>query len=376
MIKFLNLKRINDSFEPQLSQSIKRVLDSGWYLQGKEVAAFEKEYARYIGVKHCVGCANGLDALRLILKAYLELGDIHEGDEVIAPANTYIASILAITDNRLVPVLVEPDMQSYNIDPYRIEEKLTDRTRAIMIVHLYGQNAMHPEIDRIVRKYKLKLIEDNAQAQGCCYGKKRTGALGHAAGNSFYPGKNLGALGDAGAVTTDNEELATVIRALGNYGSSKKYVNDYQGLNSRLDEIQAAVLRVKLARLDEDNQKRRVVADFYKRLINHPDIILPNIDQDGGGGELENRSHVWHLFVVRCRAREYLQQYLTDNGVQTLIHYPIPPHRQAAYQHWNNLSFPVTEQIHQEILSLPIEPAMTQSEIEKVLHVVNQFNNS
>ena len=373
MIKFLNLKRINDSFEPQLSQAIKRVLDSGWYLQGQEVTAFEKEYAQYIGVRHCVGCANGLDALRLILRAYLELELMHEGDEVIVPANTYIASILAITDNRLVPVLVEPDIQTYNIDPYRIEEMLTERTRAIMIVHLYGQNAMHPEIDRLVNKYNLKLIEDNAQAQGCCYDDKQTGALGHAAGNSFYPGKNLGALGDAGAVTTDDEELATVIRALGNYGSSKKYVNDYQGLNSRLDEIQAAILRVKLARLDEDNRKRRIVADHYKRHISHPDIILPDSDQDGGG-ELENRSHVWHLYVVRCRAREYLQQHLTDSGVQTLIHYPIPPHQQLAYRHWNNLSFPVTEQIHQEILSLPIEPEITSGEIEAVTKAVNQFN--
>ena len=373
MIKFLNLKRINDSFEPQLSLSIKRVLDSGWYLQGMEVAAFEKEYAKYIGVRHCVGCANGLDALRLILKAYLELGYFREGDEVIVPANTYIASILAITDNRLVPVLVEPDIQTYNIDPYRIEKKLSERTRAIMIVHLYGQNAMHPEIDRLVNKHNLKLIEDNAQAQGCFYDDKRTGALGHAAGNSFYPGKNLGALGDAGAVTTDDEELATVIRALGNYGSSKKYVNDYQGLNSRLDEIQAAILRVKLARLDEDNRKRRIVADHYKRHISHPDIILPDSDHDGGG-ELENRSHVWHLFAVRCRAREYLQQHLTDSGVQTLIHYPIPPHQQPAYRHWNNLSFPVTEQIHQEILSLPIEPEITSGEIEGVTKAVNQFN--
>lgn len=375
MIKFLNLKKINDSFEPHLSQAIKRVLDSGWYLQGQEVTAFEQEYAQYIGVRHCVGCANGLDALRLILRAYLELELMHEGDEVIVPANTYIASILAITDNRLVPVLVEPDIQTYNIDPYRIEEMLTGRTRAIMIVHLYGQNAMHPEIDRLVNKYNLKLIEDNAQAQGCCYDNKRTGALGHAAGNSFYPGKNLGALGDAGAVTTDDEELAAVIRALGNYGSSKKYVNDFQGLNSRLDEIQAAILRVKLGRLDHDNRKRRIVADHYKRHINHPDIILPVINQDGGG-ELENRSHVWHLFAVRCRARKYLQQHLIESGVQTLIHYPIPPHQQPAYRHWKNLSFPVTEHIHQEVLSLPIGPVMTSSEIEGVTKAVNQFNHT
>lgn len=374
MIKFLDLKKINDSFEPQLSQAIKRVLDSGWYLQGHEVAAFEQEYARYIGVQHCVGCANGLDALRLILKAYMELGLMHEGDEVIVPANTYIASILAITDNRLVPVLVEPNIRTYNIDPFRIEEKITERTKAIMLVHLYGQNAMHPEIDRLVKKCNLKLIEDNAQAQGCYYGDKRTGALGHAAGNSFYPGKNLGALGDAGAVTTDDADLAGVVRALGNYGSTKKYVNDYQGLNSRLDEIQAAILRVKLARLDEDNQKRRELADNYLRNINHPDITLPTIDQTKGD-ILQDRSHVWHLFVVRCRKRELLQQNLTKEGIQTLIHYPIPPHQQQAYRGWNNSSFPITEQIHREVLSLPISPVMPQSEVESVLKAVTQYNS-
>ena len=374
MLNFLDLKKINDSFEPQLSQAIQRVLDSGWYLQGKETAAFEQEYARYIGVKHCVGCANGLDALRLIFKAYLELGLMHEGDEVIVPANTYIASILAITDNRLVPVLIEPDIRTYNIDPFRIEEKLTERTRAIMIVHLYGRNAMHPEIDRLVKKYDLKLIEDNAQAQGCCCSGRRTGALGHAAGNSFYPGKNLGALGDAGAVTTDDEELAMVVRALGNYGSAKKYVNQYQGLNSRLDEIQAAILRVKLARLDEDNQKRRIIADYYMSEIKHPDIVLPTIEQNEGN-VLQNRSHVWHLFVVRCREREHLQHYLAEKGVQTLIHYPIPPHKQQAYRQWMDLRFPITEQIHQEVLSLPIGPAIVPDEIRAVNDLVNHFNN-
>ena len=372
MIKFLDLKKINDSFEPQLSQAIKRVLDSGWYLQGKEVAAFEQEYARYIGVQHCVGCANGLDALRLILKAYIELGMMHEGDEVIVPANTYIASILAITDNRLVPVLVEPDIRTYNIDPFQIEDKITERTRAIMIVHLYGQNAMHPEIERLVKKYNLKLIEDNAQAQGCYYGNKRTGALGHAAGNSFYPGKNLGALGDAGAVTTDDTDLASVIRALGNYGSNKKYVNEYQGLNSRLDEIQAAILRVKLVRLDQDNQKRRAIANSYLQQINHPEIVLPTIDQTDES-VLQNQSHAWHLFVVRCREREYFQKHLTNEGVQTLIHYPIPPHKQQAYLLWNKVTFPITEQIHHEILSLPIGPSIEPNEVESIIQAVNQY---
>jgi dTDP-4-amino-4,6-dideoxygalactose transaminase len=375
MIKFLDLKKINDSFEPHLSQAIQRVLDSGWYLQGKEVAAFEQEYAQYIGVQHCIGCANGLDALRLILKAYIELGIMHEGDEVIVPANTYIASILAITDNRLVPVLVEPDIQTYNIDPFRIEEKLTERTRAIMIVHLYGQNSMHPEIARLVNKHNLKLIEDNAQAQGCCYGNKRTGALGHAAGNSFYPGKNLGALGDAGAVTTDDPELASVIRALGNYGSNKKYVNEFQGLNSRLDEIQAAILRVKLERLDEDNQKRREVADYYLRHIHHPEITLPIISRPDTS-VTQNQSHVWHLFVVRCLDRDRLQKHLSESGIQTLIHYPIPPHLQQAYRSWNKLSLPITEQIHQQVLSLPIGTSMNANDVKSIVEAVNQFENS
>lgn len=374
MIKFLDLKKINDSFEPELSQAIKRVLDSGWYLQGQETAAFEREYAEYIGTKHCIGCANGLDALRLIFKAYIELGLMQEDDEVIVPANTYIASILAITDNRLKPVLVEPIINTYNIDPFKIEEKITDRTRAIMIVHLYGQNAMHPEIDRLTKKYNLKLIEDNAQAQGCFYEKRKTGSLGHAAGNSFYPGKNLGALGDAGAVTTDNDELATVIRALGNYGSSKKYVNTYKGLNSRLDEIQATILRIKLSRLDEDNQKRREIADLYLRHLNNPAIILP-APSSPDANTLEISSHVWHLFVIRSKERDRLQQHMINHEIQTLIHYPLPPHKQQAYREWNLLNLPITEQIHKEVLSLPIGPIITLNEIETVIEVTNKFIN-
>jgi dTDP-4-amino-4,6-dideoxygalactose transaminase len=373
MIKFLDLKKINDSFEPQLSQAIKRVLDSGWYLQGQETAAFEKEYAEYIGAKHCVGCANGLDALRLIFRAYLELGTMQEGDEVIVPANTYIASILAVTDNRLTPVLVEPDLATYNIDPVKIEERISSRTRAIMIVHLYGRNAMHPEIGRLVKKYDLKLIEDNAQAQGCYHGQKRTGSLGHAAGHSFYPGKNLGALGDAGAVTTDDDKLAEVIRALGNYGSKQKYVNQYQGLNSRLDEIQAAILRVKLSRLDDDNQNRRLVADKYLNNIFNPCVVLPALDISVTSA-IEKTSHVWHLFVIRSNERNHLQQHLTDHGVQTLVHYPTPPHQQQAYRQWNDLSFPVTELIHREVLSLPISPATDDEAIEQVCRVINQWN--
>jgi dTDP-4-amino-4,6-dideoxygalactose transaminase len=366
MIKFLDLKAINDSFEPELSASIKRVLDAGWYLLGNEVTSFENEYANYIGTKHCVGVANGLDALRLILRAYIELGVMQEGDEIIVPANTYIASILAITENRLTPVLVEPDINTYNIDPFKIEEKITSRTKGIMIVHLYGKNAMHPEIQRLVEKYNLKLIEDNAQASGAYYREKRTGGLGDAAGNSFYPGKNLGALGDAGAVTTDDDNLASVIRAIANYGSIKKYVNDYQGLNSRLDEIQAAILRVKLSRLDADNQRRREIARYYIENIKHPDIILPHVS--------DSNSHVFHIFIIRCKQRDKLQSYLSEQGIQTLIHYPIPPHKQKAYKEWNTLSFPITEQIHNEVLSLPISPVMSNDDILKVIKTVNDFS--
>lgn len=368
-IKFLDLKKINDSFEPELSLAIKRVLDSGWYLLGNEVKAFEEEYAQYIGTKNCIGVANGLDALRLILRAYIEMGAMKEGDEIIVPANTYIASILAITDNRLVPVLVEPDINTYNIDPYKIEEKITTLTRGTMIVHLYGQNAMHPEIQRLTEKYNLKLIEDNAQAQGCYYDGKRTGSLGDAAGNSFYPGKNLGALGDAGAVTTNDNELAEVIRALANYGSKKKYENIYQGLNSRLDEIQAAVLRVKLLRLDADNQHRREIAQYYIDHITNPEIILPYCLLPVAC----RLDHIWHLFVIRTTQRNKLQNYLTENNIQTLIHYPIPPHKQLAYKEWNGLSFPITETIHNEVLSLPISPVMTDSEVEGVVQIINKF---
>jgi len=408
MIKFLDLKAINDSFEPALSQSIKRVLDSGWYLLGNEVKAFEQEYANYIGTKHCIGVANGLDALRLILKAYIELGIMHEGDEIIVPANTYIATILAITDNRLKPVLVEPDLTTYNIDPSRIEERITELTKGIMIVHLYGQNAMHPKIQRLVDKYDLKLIEDNAQAAGCNYIKevtqcctedtpcktvyntvkhsvtgvqKKTGSLGNAAGHSFYPGKNLGCLGDGGAVTTDNDELATVIRSLANYGSNKKYKNDYKGLNSRLDEIQAATLRTKLPRLDADNQRRREIAQYYCDNIKNPLIILPTTSESlnlyptpSNLSPLAfNLTHVWHLFVIRCANRDKLQAYLAEKGIQTLIHYPTPPHKQLAYNEWNNLSFPITEQIHNEVLSLPISPVMTNNEVEKIVEVLNNY---
>jgi len=416
MIKFLDLKAINESFEPDISLAVKRVLDSGWYLQGNEVNAFEKEYAEYIGTEHCIGVANGLDALRLILKAYIEIGQMHEGDEIIVPANTFIASILAISDNRLNPVLVEPNLNTYNIDPFKIEERITEHTKGIMLVHLYGQNAMHPEIQRLVDKYNLKLIEDNAQAIGAVYNEKlkikndkldvqssspdsyrgqhprltdavgqavssnqqpatrKTGSLGHAAGHSFYPGKNLGCLGDGGAVTTNDDELASVIRALANYGSNKKYICDYKGLNSRLDEIQAAILRVKLSRLDADNQRRNEIAQFYCDNITNSNIILPVY---AANFKLETLNlklpHVWHLFIIRHPRRDELQKYLTENGVQTLIHYPVPPHKQLAYKEYNTLDFPITETIHNEVLSLPISPVMTDIEVEMIVKAINLY---
>lgn len=370
MIKFLDLQKINSQYALELKKAVSDVIDSGWYLLGKEVEAFEKEYAKYIEVKHCIGVANGLDALRLILRAYIEMGEMKEGDEIIVPANTYIATILAITDNRLKPVLVEPDIKTYNINPYLIEEKITERTRGVMIVHLYGKNAMHPEIERIVEKYHLKLIEDNAQAHGCYYSMKRTGSLGDAAGHSFYPGKNLGALGDAGAVTTNNDQLAEVVRTLANYGSKKKYENIYQGLNSRLDEIQAAILRIKLKRLDVDNQKRREVAQNYINNIKNPDIVLPFINE---GNAEKDLSHVWHLFVIRHPKRDDLQNYLANKGIQTLIHYPIPPHKQLAYKTLNNLSYPITETIHCQVLSLPISQIIQEDEVYNIIKSLNSF---
>ena len=374
-IKFLDLKAINISYEPEISQTIERVFKSGWYLLGEEVKAFEKEYADFIGVKNCIGVANGLDALRLIMRANIELGRMKEGDEIIVPANTYIASILAISENRLKPLLVEPDIKTYNIDPELIEKNITERTKGIMIVHLYGQNSMQPEIQRLIKKYNLVLIEDNAQAHGAYYQNKRTGSLGEAAGHSFYPGKNLGALGDAGAVTTNDDALAEVIRTIANYGSKKKYINEFKGLNSRLDEIQAAVLRVKLKYLDRDNQKRKEIAQYYCENIQNDKIILPI-------GNLKNltckvtewKNHVWHLFVVRTNDRDKFQEELRKNDIQTLIHYPIPPHKQAAYKELNHISFPITEKIHSTILSLPIYPALDANNLEKIVYTLNNWS--
>lgn len=365
MIPFLDLKAINKQYEEDLKKVINGVIESGWYLKGKEVEAFEEEFSKYVGVKKTIGVASGLDALRIILRAYLEMKVIEEGDEVIVPANTYIATILAITDNNLKPVLVEPDIHTYNIDPDLIEANITKRTKAILIVHLYGQNAYTEKISRLCKKYDLKLIEDAAQAHGAYFKDKRIGSLGDAAGFSFYPGKNLGALGDAGAICTNDEEMAKVCRALGNYGSLKKYYNNYQGYNSRMDEIQAAVLRVKLRNLDRDNERRRQVASYYMAKIKNPLIILPEVARP--------QEHVWHLFVVRTEHRERFKKYLYKAGIETLIHYPIPPHKQNAYAKWNHLSLPLTEKIHSEVLSLPISPFMRRDEIESVISAFNKF---
>ena len=374
MIKFLDLQKINAQYADELKQVAAEVIDSGWFLQGERVKTFEQQYADYIGVKHTIACANGLDALRLILKAYIELGVMQEGDEVIVPANTYIASILAITDNRLKPVLVEPDIQTYNLDISLIEQHITPKTKAIMVVHLYGRACWSEQLEAIAKKYNLKIIEDNAQAVGayCHCGlapqspAKRTGSLGDAAGNSFYPGKNLGALGDSGAVTTNNDELAEVIRAIANYGSAVKYVNKYQGLNSRMDEIQAAFLSVKLKYLDAENEIRRKIADYYLKNIKNEKIVLPLLPEN-------LQSHVHHLFVIRTKERDKLQTYLAKNDIQTLIHYPIPPHKQECYKEWNCLLFPITEQIHNEILSLPMSAVLSAYELENIINKINNF---
>lgn len=361
MIPFLDLKAINARYKDEIKARIDGVLDSGWYLLGEQNKKFESNFAKYCGTKYCIGCANGLDALRLIIKAY----GFGKGDEIIVPANTYIASILAITDNGCTPVLVEPDLDTYNINPDLIEAKITDKTKAILVVHLYGQAVQMEKIWTLAKKYNLKIIEDSAQAHGAYYNSKRVGNLGDASGFSFYPGKNLGALGDGGAVATNDEELAQKIRALANYGSHKKYENIYQGLNSRLDEIQAAVLDVKLKYLDSDNAKRKEIAQYYLKNIKNSLIALPQI--------YDENSHVWHLFVVRVKDRARFQSYLNVNGVQTIIHYPIPPHKQECYKELNHLSFPITEQIHNEIISLPISPVMSDSQIQKVVEVVNEF---
>lgn len=365
MIKFLDLQKITEKYADEIHAAVGRVIDSGWYLQGAANERFESDYSAYIGTRYTVGCANGLDALYLILRAYMEMGVMQEGDEIIVPANTYIASILAISQNGLKPVLVEPFVETFQIDDSLIEAAVTPRTRGVMIVHLYGRCAYTDKIGEICRRRGLKLIEDNAQAHGCLFGGRRTGSLGDAAGHSFYPGKNLGALGDAGAVTTDDGTLADTVRALSNYGSHKKYVFRYCGRNSRLDEIQAAVLGVKLPHLDEDVALRRRVAERYMSGIRNPLITTPKVQDPD--------SHVFHIFPVLCPRRDELQRYLTDNGVQTIIHYPIPPHKQECYREMNGLSLPVTERIHREELSLPMSPVMTDAEVRRVVELVNDF---
>lgn len=365
MIKFLDLGKVNAAHGAEIEAAVTDAVRSGWYLQGRQVADFEREFADYIGTSHAVGVANGLDALILILRALIETGRLQPGDEVIVPANTYIATILAITETGLTPRLVEPDPVTLQIDPSRIEEAIGPRTKALMIVHLYGRCAYNEKIAEIVARHGLILLEDNAQAHGCLYEGRRTGSLGLAAAHSFYPGKNLGAMGDGGAVTTDDAELADTIRALANYGSEKKYVFKYRGRNSRLDEIQAALLRVKLRHLDADNDRRRRIAQIYYDSIRNPEIEIPPTP--------DMRANVFHIFPILAERRDELQQYLADNGVQTLIHYPIPPHRQECYREWASLSLPVTESIHARELSLPISPVLTPEEAQTVSTLLNKF---
>ncbi len=366
-IPFLPLGQINARYEPVLSQKIEAVVDSGWYILGKEGSAFEASFADFCGVPFCIGCGNGLDALTLIFRAYLELGILKEGDEVLVPANTYIASVLAITQNRLIPVFVEPDDSTFNLDFRLLNEACSSKTRAILPVHLYGRIAHTEELLNFASRRRLLVIEDAAQAHGAVWSGKRTGSLGDAAAFSFYPGKNLGCLGDGGAVTTQDEELAQVIRSLGNYGSHEKYVNDYRGVNSRLDEIQAAALSVKLSGLDADNEKRREIALRYTREIQNENLTLPELPP-------EERSHVWHLYVIRSNRREMLQAYLREKGIETLIHYPKPPHLQKAYAgKVTHSGLPITEKMAQEVLSIPIHPALTDDDVSYVIEVLNAF---
>ena len=364
MINYLSLQKVTALHESEITTAVNQVLHSGWYLQGEHIALFEKNYAQYIGTKYCVTCGNGLDALCLILRAYIELGLLKEGDEVIVPANTYIATILSITENHLIPILVEPDINTLEIDDQLIEQAITPRTRAIMLVHLYGRCAYTAFIGDICKRHNLLLLEDNAQAHGCHFGNKRTGSLGHAAAHSFYPGKNLGALGDAGAVTTDDEQLAQTIRSLANYGSTRKYEFTFKGKNSRMDEIHAAVLNVKLPYLDKENQRRKQIAKAYLEGINNPQITLIKDN---------NRDNVYHIFPILCPSRNRLQQYLKDNGIETMIHYPIPPHQQEAYKEWNEQHYPITEFIHQQELSLPCNPTMTDEEVYQIIDSINMY---
>jgi dTDP-4-amino-4,6-dideoxygalactose transaminase len=366
-VPFLDLKSINHEFNQELKDACSTVIDSGWYISGSEVKEFEKEFATYCGTKFCLGVANGLDALILTLRAWKELGLLKSGDEVLVPGNTYIASVLAITENDLVPVFVEPNLKTYNIDPILIRKSISKKTRAILPVHLYGQLAEMEEILKIANEFNLLVLEDAAQAHGASYKGKKAGNWGDASGFSFYPGKNLGALGDAGAITTNDDRLADVLDHLRNYGSKVKYKNEYKGVNSRLDEIQAAMLRVKLRYLDRQTHIRQKIAQQYKSGIDSKSVILPDV--------ASSESHVWHLFVIRTKNRENLVKHLTGKGVQTLIHYPIPPHKQAAYKEYSDLKMPMTEAIHDQIISLPISPTMDTSQISHVIQSVNSYQD-
>lgn len=365
MIPFLDLKKINEQYSTELKEAFARVIDSGWYIQGDELRLFESEFATFCGTRYCIGVANGLDALTLTLRAWKELGKLKEGDEILVPANTYIASILAITENNLTPVLVEPDENTYNLCPKKTAAAITANTKAILAVHLYGQLAPMPELMALADEHGLLVLEDSAQAHGASINNTKAGCWGHASGFSFYPGKNLGALGDAGAVTTNDEKLAMTIRALSNYGSHKKYENLYQGVNSRLDEIQAAILRVKLRHLDSDTRCRQKVADYYLKHIKNKLITLPRLESI--------ESHVWHLFVIRVDERQKFYEYLKKNGIQTVIHYPIPPHHQEAYSGLSNLSLPISELIHKTVISLPISPVMTDEQIQIIVDLINDY---
>lgn len=365
MIPFLDLKKINQQYQQDLKEACSRVIDSGWYLLGKEIQQFEKQFADYCGAQHAIGVANGLDALILVLQAWKEQGKLTAGDEIIVPANTYIASILAITENDLTPVLVEPNLATYNLDIHGIKKAITPKTKAILAVHLYGQLAPMEEIVPFAKEHNLLILEDSAQAHGAQINGRRAGSFGDASGFSFYPGKNLGALGDAAAVTTNDDELANTLRALRNYGSQEKYKNIYQGSNSRLDEIQAAMLSVKLNYLDKEIKQRQNVAQKYLTQINNPAVTLPTVQTAS--------SHVWHLFVIRSAHRDSLKEYLHTQGIETLIHYPIPPHKQQCYQDWNHLSLPITEQIHREVLSLPMSPVLAEQDIQMIIEKVNEF---
>lgn len=361
MIKFLDLEKINNRFRVEMDARIKDILDAGWYLSGKWNDEFAKHFAEYCGTQHAVGVANGLDAINLIIRGY----GFGVGDEIIVPANTYIATILAISENGCTPVLVEPDINTYNIDPEKIEEKITPRTKAIIVVHLYGQAVQMKKIWELAKKYNLKIIEDAAQAHGAMYDGKRVGNLSDVAAFSFYPGKNLGALGDAGGITTNDTELFERVKAIANYGSDYKYHHIYKGVNSRMDEIQAALLDIKLPYLDADNARRREIAKFYCENITNQKILLPKT--------YDENAHVWHVFAIRCEIRDELCKYLNDNGVQTNIHYPTPPHKQGAYSEWNNQSFPITEEIHRTIMSIPMSPVMTDDEVKKIVDLINNY---